>query len=209
VSGSSELVRRVDPWERMPSETATAFHAFAIFRDLGFSRSLSQVAEVIVEAAPRRKRPTVLSQVKSWSAAHSWVARAEAYDVYLDRRQRERREGDVARMHRRYQGAAAAMQTKILERLGPSPGEGVVPLDASELGFAEAVSALAKLQTIEGNASARVTQSLKKLSMITIPEMEEMLTALTTGLLQFIPEERLPLAGQWLLAFAETGKAPY
>ena len=33
------------PWERQPTETAKAFYAFTLYRDLGYKRSLAKVRQ--------------------------------------------------------------------------------------------------------------------------------------------------------------------
>jgi hypothetical protein len=56
-----------------------AFEAFAIYRDMGYQRSL---------AAVRWKLHKSKSLLERWSAAHGWVKRVAAWDAYNDRESR-------------------------------------------------------------------------------------------------------------------------
>jgi hypothetical protein len=74
-------------WERRENETAKAYAAFCIYRDLPVeSRSLSLAAEKLGRS---------LSLLEQWSARHEWVIRVQAYEEYL--RQIEQTEMEEAR----------------------------------------------------------------------------------------------------------------
>ena len=60
------------PWDRQPDEPPKAFAKFAVFRDLGPSRTLAAAA---TETGVSRDRVVQLS------AAYSWVDRASAFDA--------------------------------------------------------------------------------------------------------------------------------
>lgn len=65
-----------EPWERQPGETPEAWEAFRHYRDGGVTRSLRTVAEQLQKSQALMGR---------WSARHSWVLRASAYDNEQDR----------------------------------------------------------------------------------------------------------------------------
>jgi len=65
-------------WEQLDDESAEAYEAFALYRDLGADynkRSLSEVAQRL------GKSKTLMSR---WSARHRWVERAKDYDRYVE-----------------------------------------------------------------------------------------------------------------------------
>lgn len=62
-------------WKRLPSDTDKSFEAFALYRDMGASRSLKAVAEKL------EKSETIIGR---WSGQHNWVSRVAAYDASLD-----------------------------------------------------------------------------------------------------------------------------
>lgn len=59
-------------WDRKPEESAKAYAAFTVYRDLGPSRTLRAAAKAL-----QRGR----SLLDHWSARYGWVVRAEAYDA--------------------------------------------------------------------------------------------------------------------------------
>ena len=195
-----------EPWTRMEGETAKAYQAFCLFRDLGPTRSHRLVAEVLVEEAPERKVETVISQLKGWSVKYRWVARAETYDEYRERRCREQAETEMDLMQRRYRDLAAGVSSLMAQRLWPNPPEGVNPLDVNDFSAPEFVRAMDRLQIVEDRSSSSSSRSLVHLNCISRHEFERFAESLYDGLMFFIPEERQPRAAQWVAAFFE-GKA--
>lgn len=65
-----------DPWDRLPGESDAAWEAFILFRDMGLSRSLPQVAQRL------RKSRQLMHR---WSARHDWNRRAATWDEAQDR----------------------------------------------------------------------------------------------------------------------------
>lgn len=64
-------------WDMQPGETSKAYEAFRQYRDLGVTRSLSDVSAML------HKSVTVLGR---WSRANRWVERAAAFDAEVSRR---------------------------------------------------------------------------------------------------------------------------
>ncbi|MEU3783447.1 hypothetical protein [Streptomyces sp900129855] len=108
------MAERAEAWERQSGESAAAWEAFACYRDLGLSRSITKVAETL------RKARTLIER---WSVAHQWVLRAEAWDREQDRLWRGERQQaarDVARRHARLASAAQAKLVAQLQQLDPA-----------------------------------------------------------------------------------------
>lgn len=59
-------------WDRQPEESAKAYAAFTVYRDMGVGRSIRATAKAIAKSA---------RLLKEWSARHQWVSRADAYDA--------------------------------------------------------------------------------------------------------------------------------
>lgn len=74
-----------NPWDRRPDESEEAFAAFLIYRDMGRSRSLDAVGRGTKGGQKGDKR-TKTGRLARWSANHAWVARAQAWDDYLQSR---------------------------------------------------------------------------------------------------------------------------
>ncbi|MBC9717862.1 hypothetical protein H9Y04_35555 [Streptomyces sp. TRM66268-LWL] len=108
------MTERAEEWERQPGESAAAWEAFACYRDLGLSRSISKVTGMLHKAR---------SLIERWSAAHRWVQRAEAWDREQDRLWRGERlqaAREVARRHARLASAAQAKLVAQLQQFDPA-----------------------------------------------------------------------------------------
>jgi hypothetical protein len=71
--------------------------------------------------------------MKSWSATHNWVARANAYDTYLDEQTRYEQLEAVKDMRRRHAAVASMALAKAAERLRIASSESLSINDASKL----------------------------------------------------------------------------
>lgn len=67
------------PWDRRPGESAKAYRAFSMYRDLGPMRSWSAVLHMCSKSAAAYR-----TQIRRWSVRHHWVLRARAFDEYID-----------------------------------------------------------------------------------------------------------------------------
>jgi hypothetical protein len=111
-------------WEQQPGESASAFAAFVIFRDLGPHRSLDAASRLYhrkpgqePDRPPTGTRKRKSGQVRLWYKSWNWRARAEAYDAEQDRRHRAARETALREMAERHAREAVALQEKALRRL--------------------------------------------------------------------------------------------
>lgn len=103
------------PWEKQKGESRQAFEAFSTYRDMGAARSLTKVAKKL------NKSVTILGR---WSGRWNWVERASAWDLELDRQNREAQIEAIKEMSERHTREAMLFQQKVLERLRElRPGE--------------------------------------------------------------------------------------
>ena len=95
-------------WERQPKESAPAFEAFAMYRDMGVNRSIRKAAQNLNKAV------TTLAE---WSSKHEWVKRAAAWDAEQDRIARNEMLAEMASTRKRQRKQAQQMQEKGMELL--------------------------------------------------------------------------------------------
>lgn len=108
-------------WERLPGESAKAFEAFRLYRDLPPSeRSVREVA---------RRLNKNLTTIAQWSSKYRWVERAQAWDDEVDRRAREAHLRAVKEMRERHARYAVALQMKALDRLKQMDPDELEPLE--------------------------------------------------------------------------------
>ena len=78
------MTETINAWDKRPSDTAKSYKAFRVYllmvdhANPKTKRSLVATAEAMGYA--------VSSNVEAWSTKHDWVARAEAYDNYMQNR---------------------------------------------------------------------------------------------------------------------------
>lgn len=137
-------------WERQGGDTNKSYAAFGIYRDAGPMRSLRSTAIVLyhvegADEAEKRKKVTSsqIAQVSSWSTNNDWVARAEAWDAYLDEVSRVEQVEAVKTMRRQFATISGALRGEIVK--------GVQALQAGDrtLTVAEMTRLLPVLQSVE------------------------------------------------------------
>jgi hypothetical protein len=107
------------PWDRLPGESAKAYRAFGLYRDLGARRSLNETSR-IYHSAPQEspERPREASgQIRLWANRWSWNARVEAWDQQLEQVKRSKLIEAVEEMADRHVKEAMMLQNKAVERL--------------------------------------------------------------------------------------------
>lgn len=96
-------------WEQQVGETAVAFEAFAMYRNLEPSnRSIRDVAKTLDKSA---------TLIGRWSSTHNWIQRCLAYDSEQDRKFRSVIASQRRRMAERQVRTSALAQSKVAEFL--------------------------------------------------------------------------------------------
>lgn len=116
----------VKPWERQPGESAKAYEAFSLYRDMGVDRSLSKVGKAL------GKSKTMMDK---WSSpnAFNWVERAKAWDIEQDRILQKQQYEDIKKMRKRHADIAVAMIAKAAKALMKIPEEEIKASDISRM----------------------------------------------------------------------------
>lgn len=119
-------VEAIEPWERQHRETAKAFAAFRVFRELPpEERSLGRVAVVFGQS---------INNMERWAQMWGWHGRAAAFDRENDRIRRAAQVKAIEEMARRQAMTGVLMQSKGTKRI-----EKVTDDDIEELSVWEAV----------------------------------------------------------------------
>ena len=115
---------KTEPWERQDGETAKAFEAFAIYRDMGPDRSLRKVVQSLNKN---------LTTIAEWSSKYEWVKRAAAWDAEQDRIARIQQLKEIKAMRNRHAGMAKAMIVKAGRALNRIPEDEIKASDISRM----------------------------------------------------------------------------
>lgn len=104
------------PYDRLPEESAPAFEAFALYRDMGVERSTDEVARQLGKSS---------ALIQRWSSTHRWVERVTAWDNYIDQQARKRIEKNAIQrrvdMLTRHAQAGKALQSYGLKHIQKNP----------------------------------------------------------------------------------------
>lgn len=120
----------VKPYERQTDEPAKKFAAFAIYRDLGASkRSIRAAHAESIKQGVKASNGTLIQWAQQWA----WVARARAYDDYLDTLKRKRKEREIARMEKRHADAALTLIGLGIQRIVGRKDENGMMVDKLKL----------------------------------------------------------------------------
>ena len=124
-----------DKWERQKSESSKAYAAFCSYRDMGVSRSLVKIVNIVYGESTEGKLSVNLRQLSTWSSKYGWVARVEAYDDYLESKLRRDNELAIEKMARRHTEASMMAVDKAVDRIkmiGEKNTEELTPKEALE-----------------------------------------------------------------------------
>lgn len=113
---------RLQPWDIQEGESAKAYEAFAVYRDLGAERSIERVAETL------HKDHTFL---RKWSARYQWVERARAFDVAAALLASPKALADHARTLARHARYGRLMAYKGARRIQSMKAKELAPADAA------------------------------------------------------------------------------
>lgn len=110
----------MESWDRRPTETGGAFHAFEHYRDLPASHRSIVAAynEHLLDCLRRQEGAKRASgRWTKWSVDGAWVDRVAAHDVDLGARRRERRAAELERTEDYIVELAGRALARIEERL--------------------------------------------------------------------------------------------
>lgn len=103
------------PWDQpAEGETARAFAAFTVYRDLGPTRSLRRAAGLHY----RGETPARTRQLETWSSRHRWADRVAAFDRWLDAQVIARRREEHLEMAARHAAAGRSALELVADQLG-------------------------------------------------------------------------------------------
>lgn len=95
-------------WDRRADESAKAFEAFVVYRDMGAARSLVRTSQ---------EHGKSIATVTTWCGRHEWVKRVAAYDTDIARRASERTEEDDVEALARQVRTMREVQQRMAKRL--------------------------------------------------------------------------------------------
>ncbi len=105
-------------WNKQKKETAKAFEAFCVYRNMGLERTLEKTADELNKN---------ISLINKWSSKFEWIERTSAYDEYLEEKKLEQQEKEISKMNERHIQESLALQKKALLKLQKlDPGDASV-----------------------------------------------------------------------------------
>lgn len=110
-------------WEKQSGESAQAFEAFRIYRDLGSKRSVSAV---YTELSKSRQL------ISRWKQKFDWDKRTAAYDKAIEDEARKEAVKSLKDMLERHIDISIKLQKKALEALSKIKSEELSPRDIRE-----------------------------------------------------------------------------
>lgn len=186
-------------WEPLPGETVKAFHAFALYRDLGAYRSIAKVGKTLADDRGNPGSTSQVRELEKWSSKYQWVERVEAWELYRDRREREAVEDEIDRMKRRHArlgqlAAGAAMERLVGREPGIRPdGTVVAPvqrLDPNTLDAMDVARLMKAGVEVERLSKGLPTTVAQAMNTLTRTEAEKVWTQLIELGLRYTSEDR-------------------
>lgn len=153
-------------WEKQPQESAKAFGAFKVYRDLAtHKRSLKQAATDLY-GPDHEHLISKMRQFQTWSAQYAWVARVAAWDEELDRQERDAHIQQVREMRVRHGKIGQVLQQKAVERL-----KKIIP---EELSVEEMMSLLLSGTAMERKAVGEPDETHKVEAVVGVVDFSQM-----------------------------------
>lgn len=128
-------------WDRLPGESATQYDRFCRYRDMRYTGADGRKLNGI-QAPYRRRNLRGLAEemgIKRYmtlgdaSTKYNWVERCEAYDIEIERQNREQQEQAILKMNKDHADLAAQMVRKAAKRLLTIPEEELSAADIVRL----------------------------------------------------------------------------
>lgn len=146
----------IQPWDCQPGETAKAYQAFVIYRDLGPDRTVQRTANELAKN---------YTTVNAWSRKWEWAARAAAWDSMPGRMMMEAYQERVARIADQHDRIATKLLAKLEKNVDLLP-EGADP----SMRFSTAMGAARQshqfatdLSKPEDQAKSAITEAIENL----------------------------------------------
>lgn len=95
-----------NPWDQLPEESSQAFRGFALYRDMGWDRS---IGKVVKESGKSQ------ALIYRWSTRYQWKERAQDWDVHQDQLGQAQAIRTRLAMNKRALEIAQDMQLKALK----------------------------------------------------------------------------------------------
>lgn len=114
-----------EPWDRQPAESLRQYSRFRSFLELGRTRTLTQVAEMLHALGDKINARTL----RQYAYIYRWTERAEAHDRHQDHIDRQRLIALDREMRERHRRLAAGLTAKAVNRLTQITNEDMDPLD--------------------------------------------------------------------------------
>lgn len=108
------------PWDRQPQEPENAYAYFAVYRDMGRTRTVAKVADEV-----NKSRDYTHKIAAGWR----WVQRSQAFDREQDRMYGEALAERRREMAERHARLASALQSKVVARLQSLDAATLTPAD--------------------------------------------------------------------------------
>lgn len=151
-----------------PDETAKAYQAFEVYRDLGPDRSLERAGAVLAKT-----RQTL----DIWARRFDWPARVRAFDEYVASRAADKAVETAASIRARQAKHAQAMQLRAMQKFAVAGPEDMSVAEATRafqvgaeverkvMGIDEKVIVLRR-DEVEPEEAARLIEELRRLEVI-------------------------------------------
>lgn len=99
-------------WDRLPQESDQAWAAFREYRDLGLTRSVQRVADILARST---------AHIFTYSSKYNWRHRVIAYEKHLDGQRLQVHEDAVRDMARRHAVAGEFIWRKAVKVIEQTP----------------------------------------------------------------------------------------
>lgn len=196
-----DLAEDRDPWTKQPWESWPAFNAFAIYRDMGHTRTLRKAAGHVLETSAKpRKLESVVHQLADWSQRNRWQERVDAFVVWADQELVDKRlelQASVVRDDLASAGRLRAIADDTLDQIA----ELGVPVDPQVAArFIEVASRTSRL------SAGLSTENMRGQLQITMQDLGRVVNAIVVGACEngFVPADRQEEFVRWVLEEASS-----
>ena len=137
----AKSIHQREIWDRLPGESAEQYDKFCRYRDMRYTGVDGRKLDGI-QAPYRRRNLRGLAEEMGMkrhmtlgdaSVKYNWVERCEAYDIEIERQNREQQEQMILKMNKDHADLAAQMVRKAAKRLLTIPEEELSAADIVRL----------------------------------------------------------------------------